>query len=231
MAIEDIKKELEKRFAEPLDEFYKRRIIFWNDEDGEFLDEIESLTLCNAKVLVLEAGHLFSAKQLLSSTDLVTNYLVYNPLVVDPEHDWFLDIKLYSEEYRADKTSRLMQEMQIVNTSELRHVVKDFKGFFNAASRRKAMASFDVFIDKKSTLYMSILSVICGVKEREPELIIKSSLLAGADLENTVKMDLLKYGASPLFWSLVGSVTGYHGSENMDDLMNHASLHRGRLGP
>ena len=118
----------------------------------------------------------------------------------------------------------MMQEMQIVNTAELRHVVKDFKGFFNAASRRKAMASFDVFIDKKSTLYMSILSVICGVKEREPELIIKSSLLAGADLENTVKMDLLKYGASPLFWSLVGSVTGYHGSENMDDLMNHVVL-------
>ena len=29
MAIEDIKKELEQRFAEPLDEFYKRRIIFW----------------------------------------------------------------------------------------------------------------------------------------------------------------------------------------------------------
>ena len=26
MAIEDIKKELEERFAEPLDEFYKRRI-------------------------------------------------------------------------------------------------------------------------------------------------------------------------------------------------------------
>lgn len=224
MAIEDIKKELEKRFAEPLDEFYKRRIIFWNDEDGEFLDEIESLTLCNAEVLVLETGHLFSAKQLLSSTDLVTNYLVYNPLVVDPEHDWFLDIKLYSEEYRADKTSRLMQEMQIVNTAELRHVVKDFKGFFNAASRRKAIASFDGSIDKKSTLYMSILSVICGVKEREPELIIKSSLLAGVDLENTVKMDLLKYGASPLFWSLVGSVTGYHGLENMDDLVNHVVL-------
>lgn len=49
MAIEDIKKELEQRFAEPLDEFYKRRIIFWNDEDGEFLDEVKSLTLSNAK--------------------------------------------------------------------------------------------------------------------------------------------------------------------------------------
>lgn len=61
-------------------------------------------------------------------------------------------------------TRMMMQEMQIVNTAELRHVVKDFKGFFNAASRRKAMASFDVFIDKKSTLYMSILSVIWVIR-------------------------------------------------------------------
>ena len=59
MAIEDIKKELEQRFAEPLDEFYKRRIIFWNDEDGEFLDEVKSLSLSNARVLVLEEGNLF----------------------------------------------------------------------------------------------------------------------------------------------------------------------------
>ncbi len=34
MAIEEIKRELEQRFDAPLDEFYKRRIIFWNDEDG-----------------------------------------------------------------------------------------------------------------------------------------------------------------------------------------------------
>lgn len=34
----------------------------------------------------------------------------------------------------------------------------------------------------------------------------------------------MKYGASPLFWSLVESATGYHGSENMDDLVNHVVL-------
>lgn len=162
---------MEQRFAEPLDEFYKRRIIFWNDEDGEFLDEVKSLTLSNAKVLVLEEGSLFTSKKLLSSDDLTSNYLVYNSINVDPEHDWFLDIKLYSDEYRADKTSRLMQEMQIVNTVELRNAVKEFKGFFNAASRRKIIASFDGTIDKKSTLYMSILSAICGVKESQKLLL------------------------------------------------------------
>lgn len=224
MAIEDIKKELEQRFAEPLDEFYKRRTIFWNDEDGEFLDEVKSLTLSNAKILVLEEGSLFTSKKLLSSDDLTSNYLVYNSINVDPEHDWFLDIKLYSDEYRADKTSRLMQEMQIVNTVELRNAVKQFQGFFNAASRRKLVASFDGTIDKKSTLYMSILSAICGVKERKPETIIKTVISAGADLENPIKMDLLRYSATDLFWSLVHSTTGFNASEKIDDLTNHVVL-------
>lgn len=224
MAIEDIKKELEQRFAEPLDEFYKRRIIFWNDEDGEFLDEVKSLSLSNARVLVLEEGSLFTSKKLLSSDDLTSNYLVYNSINVDSEHDWFLDIKLYSDEYRADKTSRLMQEMQIVNTVELRNAVKEFKGFFNAVSRRKMIASFDGTIDKKSTLYMSILSAICGVKERNPEAIIKAVISAGSDLENPIKMDLLKYSSSDLFWSLVHSTTEFNSSEKIDDLTNHVVL-------
>ena len=62
MAIEDIKKELEQRFAEPLDEFYKRRIIFWNDEDSEFIDEVKDLELSNAKVLILDDSNQFISK-------------------------------------------------------------------------------------------------------------------------------------------------------------------------
>ncbi len=224
MAIEDIKKELEQRFAEPLDEFYKRRIVFWNDEDGEFKDEVNDLSLSNAKVLMLEDGNLFISKKLLSSDDLTSNYLVYNSINVDPEHDWFLDIKLYSDEYRADRTSRLMQEMRIVNTVELRHIVKQYKGFFNAASRRKLIASFDGSIDNKSMLYMSMLSVISGVKDRKPEAIIKAVITAGSDLENPIKMDLLKYSASDLFWSLVHTTTGFNLSEKIDDLTSHVIL-------
>ena len=73
MAIEDIKKELEQRFAEPLDEFYKRRIIFWNDEDGDFKEELVDLELSNAKVLMLDDTNQFSAKKLLSSDDQDSN--------------------------------------------------------------------------------------------------------------------------------------------------------------
>ena len=224
MAIEDIKKELEQRFAEPLDEFYKRRIIFWNDEDGDFKEELVDLELSNAKVLMLDDTNQFSAKKLLSYDDQDSNYLVYNPLIVDPEHDWFLDIKLYSDEYRADQTSRWMQDMHIANTPELRNEVKYYKGFFNAASRRKLISNFDGAIDKKSSLYMSILSAICGTKERTPESIIKSVILAGTDLENSIKMNLLKYSVSDLFWRMVHTATGFNTSEKIDDLINHVVL-------
>lgn len=71
---------------------------------------------------------------------------------------------------------------------------------------------------------MSILSAICGVKERKPESIIKAVISAGSDLENPIKMDLLKYSASNLFWSLVHSTTGFNSSEKMDDLTNHVVL-------
>ncbi len=89
MAIEDIKKELEQRFAEPLDEFYKRRIIFWNDEDGDFKDEINDLELSNAKVLILNDTNQFESKRILSSLDLDSNYLVYNPLISNIENDLY----------------------------------------------------------------------------------------------------------------------------------------------
>lgn len=224
MAIEDIKNELEQRFAEPLDEFYKRRIIFWNDEDGDIEEEVASLELTNAKVLLLTPTNQFASKKLLSSDDQKNNYLVYNPLIVDPEHDWFLDIKLYSEEYRADQTSRWMQDMHIANTPELRKEVKLYKGFFNAASRRNLISDFDGIIDKKSLLYMSILAGICGVKERVPENIIKAVLVDGDDVKNTIKLDFLKYSVSDLFWTMVHNTTGFNSSEKIDDLTTHVVL-------
>lgn len=224
MAIEDIKNELEQRFAEPLDECYKRRIIFWNDEDGEFLEEIQDFSLSNAKVLILTGSNNFLAKKLLSSDDLESNYLVYHPFYVDPEEDWLLDIKLYSESYRADLVSRRMQEMHILNTPELRNEVKHYKEFFNAAKRRDLIKNFDGTIDSKQSLYMSILSAICGVKEKSPESIIQATMMAGEDLTNSIKRDLLKYSINDPFWSLVSNTTGYQGEKNVDDLTVHVLL-------
>ena len=223
MALEDIKKELEQRFEQPLPEFYKRRIIFWNYEAKEIINEISELSLSNAKVLILRENNQFVSKKLLSNDDLDSNYLVYNPLSSDLEEDWFLDIKLYSEEYRSDITSRYMQEMSILNTPALRKVVKGYATFFNAASRRNALMNVDIDIDTPNKLHLAVLCAICGLRKIDVQDIIQTALMAGDDVNNTIKLDLLKYGASETFWQLVNQRTGFTGT-NIDELNVHILL-------
>ena len=46
----NIEQTLIKRFSEPLADNHKRRIIFWQDPDGEFADAIDNLIIDNVKI-------------------------------------------------------------------------------------------------------------------------------------------------------------------------------------
>ena len=43
MDLNTVQQDLIRRFAAPLPEFYKRRIIFWYDEDREFEDQLDDM--------------------------------------------------------------------------------------------------------------------------------------------------------------------------------------------
>ena len=49
MDTDKVIQDLNRRFAVPLPEFYKRRIIFWYDEDREFEDKLEDIEIADAK--------------------------------------------------------------------------------------------------------------------------------------------------------------------------------------
>ena len=226
MALEDIKKNLDKRFSEPLPEFYDRRIIFWNDEEKEFVNEIEQLELDNAKVLVLKDNNNFEIKKILSYDDLSSNYLVYNPFDINMEDDWLLDIKLYSEEFRADQVSMWMQEMNIAPIPAVRNKIKLYKGFLNASSRRKLVSQFGSEIDTPSKLHLAVLASISKVRSMSPKDIIKAVMANGDDLSNDLKISMLSYNASDTYWHLVNKMTGYLSDDvgNIDDMNIHIVL-------
>ena len=97
MLSETIKLRLAERFAAPLPEFHRRRIVFWYDEDSEFADGVDELELPGVTVVMLTGSNYFAAKKLLSADDLTGDYLVYDPLSYekDQHDDWLLDIKLF----------------------------------------------------------------------------------------------------------------------------------------
>lgn len=220
MELDSIAKQLNKKFSEPLPEFYLRRIIFWNDEDGDFKDSIEDLKLDNAKIVVLKENNNFAVKRLLSSEDLSSNYLVYNPFATDMEDDWLLDIKLFSESFRADQLSMWMQEMNIDPIPEVRESLKSYKQYLNAAPRRKMLAQFGPEITTEQKLHMAILASVLRTR-MNPKEIIKSVMRAGDDIDNKAKADLLTYGAAGRFWQLVNKAAGF----NSDKDVNHMDTH------
>ena len=62
----NVEQSLKDRFAAPLLENYKRRIIFWQDPAGEFAGQVDELCLDGVKILKLTGTNNFAAKLLLS---------------------------------------------------------------------------------------------------------------------------------------------------------------------
>ena len=123
----NIAQTLKDRFMAPLAENYKRRIVFWQDPDGEFSDLVDEYCPEGVKLLKLTGKNNFDAKHILSETDTESNYLVYNPISYpDVRDNWLLDIELYSEEFRADLLSIRMQELGMPATTQMAFIQRRF---------------------------------------------------------------------------------------------------------
>ena len=225
MDVERIQQDLNRRFAAPLPEFYARRIIFWYDDDRQFEDQIDDIALDNAKVIKLTGSNNFAVKKLLASEDKTSNYLVYSPVHYDkPEENWLLNIELYSEEFRADLNSIWMDEVGLPSTSVIREQVKGYRKFFNSKERRAKFSALNKDINDAWQLHLTVLSVICGVKDPQPANIIRAVLSAGLDNEsNKLYQDLISYNAYKPFWAIVGRLTGY--SEGEESSLKQLACH------
>ncbi len=228
MDIEKIIQDLNKRFAAPLQEFYKRRIIFWYDEDREFEDKLDDIKLDNAKLLVLTGMNNFAAKKLLNVDDTTSNYLVYSPITYESQEDnWLLNIELYSEEFRADLVSIWMNEIDLPATPDFRRLMKVYKKFFGAQSRRAAFAKLNKGITTASQMHLAVMAAVCGTDDIQPGSIVKAVIDSGTDMEsNETYQNLVKYGADAPFWALVKQATGYFEGEDssIEKLITHILL-------
>lgn len=227
MDADKVVQDLNKRFAAPLPEFYKRRIIVWHDEDREFEDRISEITLTDAKIWSLTGTNYFATKKLLGVDDTTSNYLLYCPISYESQEDnWLLDIELYSEEFRADMVSMWMDEMGVVQTPALRKGFKQYRKFFNAQTRRRTVMNLMSVPNNMAQLQMSVMAAIAGIKEARPNTIIKAVLQSGLETENNkVYQDFVNYEIDEAFWRMVAQGTGYHEDEpHLGKMATHVLL-------
>ena len=219
MTLDSIKETLIKRFDEPLKDFYSRRILFWQDIEGEFGSFIDELILPNAKILKLTGNNNFSVKKTLLVDEPNTNFLVYDPLSYDEvKDDCFLDIKGYSEEFRADMLSMRMDEIGAVHSAQMRAAVKGYGKFFENKDRVAKLMAYKSAYNMPAQLHIDVLSVLTGAKENSAQGIIKAVILSETALEQVEK-----FGDISVFHQLVLQKSGYVWGENggVKDLITH----------
>ncbi len=224
MDSEKIIQDLNRRFAAPLPEFYKRRIVFWIDEDQEFVDKMDEITVNGAKVVALTGANNFYVKKLLAVDDPTSNYLVYRPFAYESDEDnWLLDVELYGEEFRADLVSIWMDEMGILQTPALRRGFKQYRKFFNAQARRNKVSAQPVTPATPAQLQMAIMAALAGLKDARPNAIIKGVLQAELRKdENAVYQEFVSYGIDEAFWRMAAQGTGY---QDMDSDLGQLATH------
>ena len=212
----NIEQTLKDRFSAPLAENYKRRIIFWQDPDGEFASLIDELCLDGVKILKLTGKNNFAAKMLLSETDTESNYLVYNPLSYsDIKDNWLLDIELYSEEFRADLLSIRMQELDMPATSGMRKAMKSYSKFFENKERVAKLTAFKSNYNNVGQLHIDILAVLAGTANNSAPGVIRAVMMSGADIENNDAItNIKKFGSESVLWEMINRYTGFVHEDN-----------------
>jgi uncharacterized protein (TIGR02687 family) len=217
MLSETIKSRLAERFDAPLPEFHKRRIVFWHDEDAEFAEQIDELSLPNVSLVTLTGKNNFAVKKLLAADDLTGDYLIYDPLSYDKDQkdDWLLDIRLYSEEFRADLVSLQMEELLIEPSSAMRKTVKLYAKFLENKDRKAKLKKIGRTYQAPLQLHIDIMAVLCGLNGGSAQDVFVAVLSAGLEKENNPALTAIeKFGNIEAFRSLAQRYTGYQDADD-----------------
>ena len=212
MLSETIQRRLKERFAAPLPEFHKRRIVFWRDEDGEFAEAFDELALIGVTLVKLTGQNNFATKKLLTADDLTGDYLLYDPLAYerDGKDDWLLDIRLHSEEFRADLISLQMEELRVEPSSDMRKTMKLFAKFLANKERKTKLKRVGRTYQTPLQLHIDIFAVLCGLNGGSAQDLIIAVLTASIEeAHNAPLANIEKFGNITAFWQLVQKYTGY----------------------
>lgn len=225
MSMESIKSSLVEIFNSPLRDGEKRKIIYWQDVDKAFVDELNSIEIDNVKKHILHEKNYFKTKYILEVEDLKSNYLIYTQESLGENNDnWILDNILYSTVFYADEVSIYCRDLGI--PEELRKIVLDNKKFFRAESRRERFSSYNIEKYTEDNIYIGIISVLTNQRTSSFEDSLRTILMESlVDDENKYLKQIDNFFDMEKFWEYVYRYYGYRGeNRSLKQLLIHLMI-------
>ncbi|WP_141604545.1 BREX-1 system phosphatase PglZ type A [Terrilactibacillus laevilacticus] len=211
--VNEIQRELNQLFQKPLKEGTKRHLIFWYDENQEFVEDIHDLRLDNVRIWELTTNNLFYTKYELEKGDQTSHFLIYSTMQKpSPREDWLYDQYALGIEFTTDKMTMIMRELGITDNT-LRPIFKKYHTFFRNKKRYAEFCTYYTNQYSEETIDITVLSVLCKVSINTMDEVIKALMKAENKDSNQLWESVKKFGDVNRFWRCVENVYGYT-SEN-----------------
>lgn len=140
--------------------FKQSRLVFWYDPEQSFVEEISAITINDVTLLDMSDVSVFETKKRIELDEPSNQFLLYFPYAEpEAERDWLLDIRLYSEQFFADASSMLLNELGIPKMA-LRSHIRSRESFFTNKQRLAALKRFVTEDETEVSLDRKMMAVV-----------------------------------------------------------------------
>lgn len=201
--------EIGQRLAKYFD--HNHRIVFWEDEESEYRDEINLISVENAKIIDATNKEL-SAKREILRGDAQSNFLIYRagkPPV--PQDDFLLDIKLSAKPFTVNSNGIWAEECGI--EPSIADCLDIHAKFFASKERRAALANSTFKKDNLRSVQFAMLISFTknsydSARDAFRELVSTVIIEYAQERGNTFKL-ICDSGLQDAFWDFSSEIIGY----------------------
>ena len=195
------------------------RLLFWYDPEQSFRDTLAELDVPDVTVLDMTGASLFETKKRIERDEPQRRFLLYFPYAEpSPDNDWFLDVRLYSEQFFADASSMLLAELGIRQMALRSHIHKR-QSFFANKQRVAAVRRFITENEDEVSLDRKMLAVVvkadsASLTDSVLSLLREYAISLATDGNESVLMESLeKFELTPALWHGLEETFSYHARE------------------
>ena len=215
----DVRQELLRRFAAPLPEYYTRRIVVFEDDQGGFAADVEQMELPGVRILVMREDEWFTLRRQIESDYAAEDILLYCPKTFAHWQDnWLADVFKYSEIFRADYWSLLFEELHIADGVDMRRYARKVGRFFASRDRVAKLGALGKDYRSEQELEIGVMSVLCGLKSASLSGVLGAAVLGAHEEENEKLKAIEKFCGADAFWLLAEKAIGYTGNRDAAEL-------------
>ena len=194
-----------------------QRIVFWHDPDGEFTEMVPDLALTDVSVLRLDETPTLEAKVTIELEQPDARFLIYETGdQPTPEQDWLLDIRLYADQFAADRSSMILKELGLHQQSLRNHISSRSK-FFASKERMGRIAKLIDTNDDETSIDRKIMATVLRVEQPEFFTIVRALYhtipKADLDAQPSAWDEFNKYAVVNSFWTQAEEHFGYKEEE------------------